>query len=108
MILFRKPVSTFRDHALIYKACLHSPDCEESRDEVDDRSKASVGFFVAGCNASGCPETAEEVLDQMAPFVHLGVMRDTPGAIGLGGDDCCGAAFIQIGAQPVVIEGLVA
>ena len=29
-----------------------------------------------------------------------------PGPVGLG--YCCGAAFVQVGAQPVVIEGLVA
>ena len=51
---------------------------------------------------------AEEVLDQMEPFVHFGIMRDTPGPVGLGGDDRCGSAVIQVGAQPVVVEGLVA
>ena len=51
---------------------------------------------------------AEEVLDQMAPFVHFGIVGDAPGPVGLGWDDRCGAAFVQVGAQPVVIEGLVA
>ena len=51
---------------------------------------------------------AEEVLDQMAPFVHFGIVGDAPGPVGLGWDDCCGAAFVQVGAQPVVVEGLAA
>jgi hypothetical protein len=29
-------------------------------------------------------------------------------AIRLGGDDRCCAAFVQVGAQPVIVEGLVA
>ncbi len=90
------------------KACLQSPDCEESRDEIEESGKAGIGLFVAGCDASKCLEMAEEVLDEMAPFVHFGVMRDAPGPICLGRDDRYGAAFIQVGAQPVVVEGLVA
>src|ERR1700716_2632683 len=35
-------------------------------------------------------------------------MRDAHGPIGLGWDDRCGAAFIEVGAQPVVIESPVA
>src|SRR3984893_14488814 len=90
------------------KACLQSPDCEESSDEIEEPGRASVGLFVAGCDASECLEGAEEVLDQMTPFVHFGIMRDAPGAVGLGGDDRCSTAFVQVGAQPVVVEGLVA
>ena len=51
---------------------------------------------------------AEEVLDQMAPFVHFVIMRDAPGSVGLGRDDRCGPAFIEVGTQPVVVEGFVA
>lgn len=51
---------------------------------------------------------AEEVLDQVAPFVHFVIMRDAPGPVGLGRDDRCGPAFIEVGAQPVVVEGFVA
>jgi hypothetical protein len=90
------------------KACLQSAGCEEDRDEIEESGKTSIGLFVAGCDASECLETAEEVLDQMAPFVHFGIMRDAPGPVGLGRDDRCGPAVIQIGTQPVVVEGLVA
>ena len=90
------------------KACLQSAACEESGDEVEDAGKTSIGLFVAGCDTPECLERAEEVLDQMAPFVHFGIMRDAPRPIGLGRDDRCGAAFVQVGAQPVVVEGFVA
>ena len=50
---------------------------------------------------------AEEVLDQMAPFVHLGVVRDGRGAIRLRGDNGGGPAVVQDGPQRVVVERLV-
>lgn len=40
-------------------------------------------------------------------FVHLGVMGDRMLAIRLGGDDRQGAAFIQLMAYGVVVEGFV-
>ena len=43
----------------------------------------------------------------MAPFVHFGIMRDASGPIGLGRDNRCSSAFIEVGAQPVVVESLV-
>ena len=51
---------------------------------------------------------AEEVFDQMAPFVHFCIVRDALGPVGLGGNDRDCAAFVQVGTQPVVVEGLVA
>src|ERR1700758_4865729 len=57
------------------KACLQSSDCDESRDEIEESSKTSIGLFVACCDASECLKMAEEVLDQMAPFVHFVIMR---------------------------------
>ena len=89
------------------KACLQSLTGKTSRDEIDEACKAGVGLFVAGGDASECLETTEEVLDQMAPLVHFGIVRDAAGAVGFGGDDRCGSAFIECGAQPVVVEGLV-
>lgn len=50
---------------------------------------------------------AEEVLDEMAPSVLLGVVWDAPGPVCFGRDDCHGAAFIQVGAQTVIVEGLI-
>ena len=90
------------------KACLQSLARQESCDEIEESGKASIGLFVAGCDASKCLERAEEIFDQMAPFVHFDIMGDAPGAIGLGGNDRDCAAFVQVGTQPVVVEGLVA
>ena len=49
----------------------------------------------------------EEVLVEVTPFVHLGVMRDRRLAVRLRRDDGGGAAIFQGGAQAVVVEGLV-
>src|SRR6516164_5694671 len=97
-----------RGERLLIKACLQSPVGEESRDEIDESRKAGIGLFVASCDAAECLEGTEEVLDQMAPFVHFGVMGDAPGAIGFGRNDRCSATFIEVGAQPVIVESLVA
>src|ERR1700737_712949 len=98
----------FEAAAVCTRACLQSPDCEEGGNEIEEAGKTSIGFFVAGCDASECLETAEEVLDQMAPFVHFGIVGDARGAVGLGWDDRGSSTFIQVGAQPVVVKGLVA
>ncbi len=87
---------------------LQSADGKESGDEIEKPSKAGIGLFVAGRDAAECLERAEEVLDEVAPFVHFGVMGDASGPVGFGRDDGCCAAFVQVGAQPVVVEGLVA
>jgi hypothetical protein len=90
------------------KACLQSAACKEAGDEIEKAGKTGIGLFVASCDAAECLEGTEEVLDQMTPFVHFGVMGDAPGAIGFGRNDCCSAAFIEVGAQLVVVESLVA
>src|SRR5262245_42765835 len=105
-VVVPKPLHTFR--ATCIKACLQSLAGEDSGDEIDEGCKASIGLFVAGCDASECLEPAEEVFDEVTPFVHFGVMRDRPKPIGFGRDDRCRAALIEIGANPVVVEGLVA
>ena len=52
-------------------------------------------------------EIAEEILDEMAPFVHREVARDRAHPIGLGWNDGHGASAVQFGADPVDVEGLV-
>lgn len=49
--------------------------------EVDDGVEACVGFVCTHGDALELLEFAEEVLDQMTPFVHLGVERLTAGAL---------------------------
>jgi hypothetical protein len=45
----------------------------------------------------------KKVLDEMAPFVDLGVIRDGLGAASVGRDDSQGAALIELEAKPVVV-----
>src|ERR1700736_5836893 len=90
------------------KACLQSPAGKEKRAQTNESSKAGIGLFVASCDASESLEMAEEVFDQMAPFVHFCIVRVALGPVGLGGNDRDCAAFVQVDAQPVVVEGFVA
>ena len=71
------------------------------------RGKARVGFFVSRGDAPELLEIAEEILDEMAPFVHREVARDRAHPIGLGWNDGHGASAVQFGADPVDVEGLV-
>ena len=43
----------------------------------------------------------------MAPFVHLEVATDRVLSVGFGGNDGDDAAAIELGAQPIVVEGFV-
>jgi len=67
-----------------------------------------VGFVVAGGDAPELLDPLEEILDEMPPFVHLGVVWDRCLAIGLGRDDGNGATRLERCAQGVVVERLVA
>ena len=49
-------------------------------------------------------ESLKEVLDQMAPFVHLGIVRDGGGAIRFCRDDGGGAPVVQDGAQRALLS----
>ena len=74
---------------------------------MDDGGEALVGFVGAHGNALELFEFAEEVLDQMAPFVLLGVDGKGNRASRMLRDDDLGAALVQIGDDVVAIEGLV-
>ena len=89
------------------RACGHSFECEATAGEVYHRGKARVGFFVSRGDAPELLEIAEEILDEMAPFVHREVARDRAHPIGLGWNDGHGASAVQFGADPVDVEGLV-
>ena len=69
--------------------------------------EAVVGFVVACGDATELLEIAEEILDQMAPLVHGEVAGDVTRPVGLGRDDGDGASVVQLGADPVDVEGLV-
>lgn len=52
-------------------------------------------------------EFAEEILDQMTPFVYLGIERDRLCSARMLGDDDLGATLVQIGDDGVAVEGFV-
>src|SRR3546814_3813089 len=68
---------------------------------------AGVGLVVARGDAAELLDLLEEVLDQMAPFVHLLIVGDGAGAAGVREDHGERAALVQGGSQGVAVEGLV-
>ena len=76
--------------------------------EMDHGGEACVGFVAAQGDALELFQLAEEVLDQMAPFVDLLVDGERCLAPWHLRDDDLGAALIQLVDDPVRIEGLVA
>ena len=49
----------------------------------------------------------EEILDEVAPFVHFLVIGNVIDAAGIGRDDCQSAALVQRDTQSVAVESLV-
>src|SRR3954471_17431845 len=72
-----------------------------------DCREARVGFVVTGGDAAELLELAEEVFDQMAPLVHLEVARDCGDPVGFRRDHGNRAPVVQLGAEPVAVEGFV-
>src|SRR3954453_18760786 len=69
--------------------------------------EARISFVVAGGNPSEPFDLAEEVLDEMAPLVHLEVAGNAGGAVGLGRDHGLSAPLVQVSADRIGVEGLV-
>src|SRR5260370_15807072 len=74
---------------------------------MDHGLEALVGFVGAHGDTFELFELAEEVLDQMTPFVHLGVDLERGGAARVLRDHDLGTALIEIGDDVVAVEGLV-
>ena len=74
---------------------------------MDYGGEALIGFIVARGDAAKRFEFAEEIFNQMAPTVHMEITGNGLLAIGFGWDDGEAAPFIQLGPQPIDIEGLV-
>ena len=74
---------------------------------MDHRCEALIGFVCAQRDALEFLELAEEVFDQMAPFVHFLVDGERARAARMLGDDHLGAAFVEIGDDGVTVERLV-
>src|SRR4051794_20060039 len=69
--------------------------------------EARIGFVVPGGDAAELLDLAEEVFDQMAPLVHLEVTGDCGDPIGFGRDHGGRPPAVQLGAEPVAVEGFV-
>src|SRR5439155_13779386 len=74
---------------------------------MDHGLKALVGFVGAQGDTLELLELAEEVLDQMTPFVHLGVDLERDGTARMLRDHDLGAALVEVGDDIVAVEGLV-
>src|SRR5512134_2092428 len=75
---------------------------------MDGGSVAGVGFVVARGDATELFDFLEEVLDQVAPFVHLAIIRNFSGSTGIGRDDGQRASLVQLSPEPVAVKGLIA
>src|SRR5260370_25432212 len=74
---------------------------------MDHGLEALVGFVGAHGDAFEFLEFTEEVLDEMTPFVHLGVDLERDGAARVLRNHDLGTALIEIGDDVVAVEGLV-
>ena len=72
---------------------------------MDHRLEALVGFVGAHGDTLELLELAEEILDQVTPFVHLGVDLERGGAARMLRDHDCGAALVEVGDDLVAVEG---
>nr|WP_066793531.1 hypothetical protein [Sphingomonas soli] len=66
-----------------------------------------IGFVCTHGDAFELLELAEEVLDEVAPFVDLGVDLELLRAARMLGDDDLGPAAVEFGDERVAVEGLV-
>src|SRR5260370_1777165 len=74
---------------------------------MDHGLEALVGFVGAHGDTFEFLEFTEEVLDEMTPFVHLGVDLERDGAPRVLRNHDLGTALIEIGDDVVAVEGLV-
>ena len=75
--------------------------------EVDHRFEAAVGLVASHCYAFEFLQLAEEILDQVAPFVNVLVDVERVGAPGMLRDDDLRLAFVHVFDDPVGIKSLV-
>ena len=74
---------------------------------MNDGCEALICLVGAHSDTFELLEFAEEILDQVTPFIHFGVDDERLGAAGMPGDDGRGAAFVEVGDDGVAVEGFV-
>src|SRR5688572_27751296 len=72
---------------------------------MDEGGEALIGLVGTHGDPFEFLEPAEEILDQMAPFVHFGIDREGRTATRMLGDHRLGAALVEIGDDGVAVEG---
>lgn len=90
------------------RACLHLFGPQDDSDEIDHRGEACIGLFIARGDASERLDGAEEVFDEVAPFVLFRVMCGVSRGPFAQRNDRLDVAASQTFAQPVRIERLIA
>jgi hypothetical protein len=80
---------------------------DDGGSEVDHRLEAAVCLVTSHCYAFEFLQLAEEILDQVAPFVDVLVDVERLGAPLMLRDDDLRPAFVQVFDDPVGIESLV-
>ena len=80
---------------------------DDGGSEVDHRLEAGVCLVTSHCDAFEFLQLAEEVLDQVAPFVDVLVDIERLGAPLMLRDDDLGSALVEVFDDPVGIKGLV-
>lgn len=80
---------------------------DDGGSEVDHRLEASVRLVTSHCYAFEFLQLAEEILDQVAPFIDVLVDIDGLGTPLMLRDDDLRPAFVQVFDDPVGIESLV-
>src|SRR5580704_1220127 len=101
------PVLTGDYQVARLRVCGDSSRVDDGSGEIDHGFEALVGFVGAHGDAFEFLELAEEVFDEMAPFVHLGVDLERHGAAGMPSNHDLGGALVEIGDDVVAVEGLV-
>ena len=74
---------------------------------MDSCGEANVDLMIAGGDAPELFENTEEILDQVTLAVYREVAGDRADAVGLGRDDRQRPPVVEVGANPVDVEGLV-
>ena len=80
---------------------------DDGGSEVDHRLETAVCLVAAHCYAFEFLQLAEEILDQVAPFVNVLVDVERVGAPGMLRDDDLRLAFVHVFDDPVGIKSLV-
>ena len=74
---------------------------------MDHGGEALVGFAGAHGDAFELFEFAEEIFDEMTPFVHFSVNLEWVSAAWMLGYDDFGATLIKVGDDDVAVEGFI-